>query len=71
MLCGSSAAHRGAWLTALRLTLHLPSFASTCLSLVPVLMFVVPPVEIDVKCHNAARGHACNQSPKEQQNHKK
>lgn len=32
-------------------------------------MLVVPPVEINVECHNTARDHACDQSPEEQQKH--
>lgn len=32
---------------------------------VPVLMLVVPPVEINVECHNASRDHACDQGPAE------
>lgn len=35
---------------------------------VPVLMLVVPAVEIYVKCHDTARSHARDQRPKEQQN---
>uniref|UniRef100_A0A671VBP2 Serine/threonine-protein kinase DCLK2 n=1 Tax=Sparus aurata TaxID=8175 RepID=A0A671VBP2_SPAAU len=30
---------------------------------------VVPPVEINVECHNTARDHACDQSPEEQRKH--
>lgn len=30
---------------------------------VPVLVFVVPAVEVYVECHNAARRHASDQSP--------
>lgn len=32
-------------------------------------MLVVPPVEINVECHNTARDHACDQSPEEQRKH--
>lgn len=32
---------------------------------VPVLVFIVPAVEVDIECHNAARRHAGDQSPKE------
>lgn len=32
-------------------------------------MLVVPSVEVDVECHDAARRHACDQRPETQQNH--
>lgn len=35
---------------------------------VPVLMLVVPPIEINVECHNAAGDHARDQRPEERGN---
>ncbi len=72
MLCGSSAAQLGHWLLGISLNSpYLPPAVWICLSSVPVLMLVVPPVEIDVKCHDTARDHARDQGPEEQQNHEK
>lgn len=72
MLCGSSAAQLSHWLVGVSLnTPHCLLLCGSVLCSVPVLMLVVPPVEIDVKCHDTARGHACDQSPEEQQNHEK
>lgn len=57
----------GHWLADVRL-----APAGTLVPSVPVVMLIVPPVEIDIKCHDTARGHARDQSPEEQQKkHKK
>lgn len=34
-------------------------------------MLIVPPIEIDVECHNAAGDHACDQCPAEGEKKKK
>lgn len=40
--------------------------AQICLCSVPVLMLVVPPVEIDVERHNTTRDHPRDQRPEEE-----
>lgn len=42
-----------------------PPVSCICVLSVPVLVLVVPPVEVDVERHDAAGDHACDQSPEE------